>query len=213
MLAQGLVGPAQLAQELANIEMTVRLRLAKSHDGRLLRRELGANLQRLLKGLERLLLASMQDLRDAVIAKRVRPAKAIFDDVRITLSQVGAQGQRLFKKLHRLIVLPRAVQMHDPQVPCGIGPAGIAEVVAVYQDGVNGHWQIEEMFSAGDRVVVRWTGSGTHVGEVNGIPPTGKDLRVDAITIHRMADGKIAETWEVWDTLGFLQQIGVVPAG
>jgi predicted ester cyclase len=47
---------------------------------------------------------------------------------------------------------------------------------------------------------------------VNGIPPTGKAIRVDAISIHRMAGGKIAETWEVWDTLGFLQQVGVVPA-
>ena len=101
--------------------------------------------------------------------------------------------------------------MHDPQVPCGVGPAAMAEVVAVYQNGVDGHWQIEELFSAGDRVVVRWTGSGTHVGEVNGIPPTGKAIEVDAIAIHRVRDGKIAETWEVWDTLGFLQQLGVVP--
>jgi predicted ester cyclase len=49
------------------------------------------------------------------------------------------------------------------------------------------------------------------VGEVNGIPATGNKIRVDAITIHRLDDGKIAETWDVWDTLGFLQQIGVVP--
>jgi steroid delta-isomerase-like uncharacterized protein len=102
--------------------------------------------------------------------------------------------------------------MHDPQVPAGVGPQGMADVVSVYQEGVNGHWQIEEIFSSGDRVVVRWTGSGTHVGEVNGIPPTGKSVRVDAITIHRMQSGKIAETWEVWDTLGFLQQLGVVPS-
>ena len=58
------------------------------------------------------------------------------------------------------------------------------------------------MFSSGDRVTVRWTGSGTRVGEMKGIPPTGRTVRVD---------GKIAETWEVWDTLGFLQQLGVVP--
>ena len=103
-------------------------------------------------------------------------------------------------------------QFHDPQVPCGVGPEGIAEVVSVYQKAVEGHWQIEEMFSTDDRVVVRWTGSGTHTGELNGIPPTGKKIRVDAITVHRMAGGKIAETWEVWDTLGFLQQLGVVPA-
>jgi ketosteroid isomerase-like protein len=48
--------------------------------------------------------------------------------------------------------------------------------------------------------------------EVNGISPTGKPIRVDAISVFRMAGGRIAETWEVWDTLGFLQQIGVVPA-
>ena len=82
----------------------------------------------------------------------------------------------------------------------------------MYQEGVDGHWNIEDIFSTDDKVVVRWTGSGTHVGELNGIPPTGKAIRVDAISIHRMRDGKIAETWEVWDTLGFLQQIGVIPA-
>jgi steroid delta-isomerase-like uncharacterized protein len=103
-------------------------------------------------------------------------------------------------------------KFHDPQVPCPDGPEGVAAVVSVYQEGVNGHWQIEEMFSSGDRVVVRWTGSGTHVGEVNGIPPTNKAIRVDAIAIHRIEGGKIAETWEVWDTLGFLQQIDAVPA-
>lgn len=102
---------------------------------------------------------------------------------------------------------------HDPQIQIGRGPAAVAGAVAVYQEGVDGHWTIEEMFSSGDRVTVRWTGSGTHVGEVNGIPPTGKPIRVDAISVHRLADGKIAETWEVWDTLGFLQQVGVVPTG
>ena len=48
---------------------------------------------------------------------------------------------------------------------------------------------------------------------MNGIPPTGNKVRVDAISIHRVEDGKIAETWQVWDTLGFLQQLGVVPSG
>ena len=105
-------------------------------------------------------------------------------------------------------------KFHDPQIS-GIadGPEGVAATVKVYQEGVEGHWEIEEIFSTDDKVVVRWTGSGTHVAEINGIPATGKQIRVDAIAIHRIADGKIAETWEVWDTLGFLQQIGVVPAG
>jgi steroid delta-isomerase-like uncharacterized protein len=103
--------------------------------------------------------------------------------------------------------------MHDPQVPTGPGPGGIAAVISTYQTGVDGHWQIEDIFESGEKVTVRWTGSGKHVAEVNGIPATGKDVKVDAISVHRIVDGKIAETWEVWDTLGFLQQVGVVPNG
>jgi steroid delta-isomerase-like uncharacterized protein len=103
---------------------------------------------------------------------------------------------------------------HDPQVPAPDGPAGAAETIAVYQNGADGHWTINEIFSAGDRVVVRWTGSGRHIGEINGIPATDRTIGpVEAIAIHRMVDGKIAETWEVWDTLGLLQQLGVVPSG
>lgn len=41
--------------------------------------------------------------------------------------------------------------LHDPQVPAGPGPSGVADAVAVYQQGLDGHWQIEEIFSAGDR--------------------------------------------------------------
>jgi predicted ester cyclase len=87
----------------------------------------------------------------------------------------------------------------------------MADTVKVYQDAVEGHWEIEDIFSADDKVVVRWTGTRRHVAELNGIPPTGKRIRVDAITIHRMVGKTIAETWEVWDTLGLLQQLGVVP--
>jgi len=61
--------------------------------------------------------------------------------------------------------------MHDPQVPSGPGPQGMVDTVRPYQDAVNGHWGIEEIFSADDRVIVRWTGTGTHVGEINGIAP------------------------------------------
>jgi steroid delta-isomerase-like uncharacterized protein len=102
-------------------------------------------------------------------------------------------------------------KMHDPQVPTPDGPSGMVEIISTYQNGVNGHWAIQELFSTADRVVVRWIGSGTHTAEINGLPPTGKQVKVDAISIHRMRDGKIAETWEAWDTLGFLQQLGAIP--
>jgi predicted ester cyclase len=101
-------------------------------------------------------------------------------------------------------------QLHDPQVKAGDGPEGMVEVVRQYQEGVDGHWKIEDLFSSGDKVVARWTGSGRHVGDLNGMPPTGAVVsRVEAVSVHRMEGGKIAEIWQVWDTLGLLQQLGV----
>lgn len=104
-------------------------------------------------------------------------------------------------------------QMHDPQVPADTGPDGVVAAVTPYQTAVNGHWRIDDLFSSGDLVAVRWTGEGEHVGELNGMPATGRKVEdISAISIHRLRDGKIAETWEVWDTLGFLQQLGAIPA-
>jgi steroid delta-isomerase-like uncharacterized protein len=100
---------------------------------------------------------------------------------------------------------------HDPQVPAPDGPDGMVETVKPYQEAVEGHWQIEDIFSSGDRVAVRWTGTGTHSGEIGGIPATGNAIEVAALSVHRIEDGKIAETWTVWDTLSFMQQIGAVP--
>jgi predicted ester cyclase len=44
------------------------------------------------------------------------------------------------------------------------------------------------------------------------MPPTGKQVTGSGISIHRIADGKIAEAWVNFDTLGMLQQLGVIPA-
>jgi predicted ester cyclase len=101
---------------------------------------------------------------------------------------------------------------HGPQAPPAEGPDGVRARVGLYQESVDGHWDQEEIISVGDRVVVRWTGTGTHRGELMGVDPTGKPISVEAISIFRIADGKIAEEWTVWDALGLLQQVGAVPA-
>jgi len=101
---------------------------------------------------------------------------------------------------------------HIPQTPPGEGPEGVKAAIAIYQDALEGHWDVQEMHSAGDRVFTRWVGRGTHVGEINGIAPTGATIAVEALSVHRVADGLIAEDWTVWDALGLLQQIGAVPA-
>ena len=100
---------------------------------------------------------------------------------------------------------------HGPQAPPALGPDEVRERVRLYQESIEGHWAVEEIFSTGDRVVARWTGSGTHRGELMGIEPTGRPISVDAISIFRVTDGKIAEEWTVWDALGLLQQVGAMP--
>jgi steroid delta-isomerase-like uncharacterized protein len=101
---------------------------------------------------------------------------------------------------------------YGPQAPPAHGPDEVKDRVGLYQETVDGHWEVQEMFSAGDRVVARWIGSGTHRGELMGVDPTGKPISVDAISIFRVADRKITEEWTVWDALGMLQQVGAVPA-
>jgi steroid delta-isomerase-like uncharacterized protein len=68
----------------------------------------------------------------------------------------------------------------------------------------------DEVFT-GDRVVHRWTLSGTDTGGTMGMPPTGKKVAFTGTTIVRMSEGKIIERWANVDELGLLQQLGVVP--
>ena len=101
---------------------------------------------------------------------------------------------------------------HDAQSPpTDPGPEGMKQTVSIYAEGLDGRWEVHDIFAAGDQVAVRWTGHGVHKTEMMGLSPTGKEIRVDAITILRVADGKIAENWTVWDTHAMLQQLGAVP--
>jgi steroid delta-isomerase-like uncharacterized protein len=73
------------------------------------------------------------------------------------------------------------------------------------------HTTIEEMVGEGDLVAKRWTYRGTHKGEFMGIPATDKKIEMTAITIYRISGGKVAECWWNYDSLGMMQQIGVIP--
>src|SRR5713101_3260858 len=68
---------------------------------------------------------------------------------------------------------------------------------------------IEEMIAEGDKVVVRWTARGTHQGAFRGIPPTGKQVTITGVEIHRVVGGKIVEGWRKWDRMDVMQQLGV----
>ena len=71
---------------------------------------------------------------------------------------------------------------------------------------------VDDLIAEGDRVVIRWTGTGTHSGEFMGVPATGVKISVTGIAIDRIEGGKIVEHWEQFDTLGMMQQLGAIPS-
>lgn len=100
---------------------------------------------------------------------------------------------------------------HGPQAPPVEGPDGVRSRVGAYQRALDGHWQVEELISAGDRVVARWIGTGTHRDSLMGIAATGKRIALEAVSIFRLERGQIAEEWLVCDALGLMRQLGAMP--
>jgi steroid delta-isomerase-like uncharacterized protein len=72
------------------------------------------------------------------------------------------------------------------------------------------HMEMEDGVAAEDKVVFRWTLTGTHTGPFASIEPTGRHVIVTGINISRIADGKIVEHWASFDHLGLLQQLGAM---
>jgi steroid delta-isomerase-like uncharacterized protein len=72
------------------------------------------------------------------------------------------------------------------------------------------HYAVEDQIAEGDKVVTRYTASGTHQGELMGVAPTGSRVEIRGISITRIKGGKIEEIWESYDALGMMQQLGVV---
>jgi steroid delta-isomerase-like uncharacterized protein len=74
------------------------------------------------------------------------------------------------------------------------------------------HHEIFDILAEGDKVAVRYNIIGTHKGELQSIPPTGKEVSFGAMDFITLMDGKVAEEWEIADTIGLMQQIGATPA-
>jgi steroid delta-isomerase-like uncharacterized protein len=102
---------------------------------------------------------------------------------------------------------------HFPGVPVPLDRASAKGLFAAFVAGFPdiAH-RIDESVAEGDRVAVRLVITGTHRAEFNGIPATGKPVTIGALNLFRLdAAGHLAEHWIEYDTLGFLQQLGVAP--
>jgi predicted ester cyclase len=108
-----------------------------------------------------------------------------------------------------------AADLIDHAAPPGLAPGreGFKQLIALWRTAVPDIcFTIDDVIGEGDKVVIRWTGGGIHLGNLMGVPPTGKRATMTGIVVNRMADDKLVERWGNSDDLGLLQQLGVLSA-
>ena len=101
---------------------------------------------------------------------------------------------------------------HPPPFPgLAAGREGLKQAFRMFQTGTPGTHEILDQIAEGDRVVTRLRARGKHAGEMGGIPPTGNDMDVTAIAVHRIRDGVIVEHWGEVDSFALMTQLGLIP--
>ena len=89
-----------------------------------------------------------------------------------------------------------------------VGAANAKGFIGGFLEGIpNAFYDVKESFVNDDKVTCRWVCTGTQTGNFYGMPPTNKDVNVNGITIFRIADGKIAALWNVWDQFTLVEQL------
>lgn len=71
--------------------------------------------------------------------------------------------------------------------------------------------KVEDQVIEGDKIANLWRARGTHQGDFGGIPATGRKMETSGITMFRVADGKVLESWGFADMMGMMKQLGAVP--
>jgi predicted ester cyclase len=101
---------------------------------------------------------------------------------------------------------------HDPGTPpLPSGPEGYKQLASGYRAAFPDiQITIEDLFAVGDKVAGRWTARGTNTGSLMGMPPTGKQMTVTGTSILTFVGSQVVAHHTNWDTLGLLQQLGVV---
>jgi steroid delta-isomerase-like uncharacterized protein len=120
-------------------------------------------------------------------------------------------GRHDTERIEQLLVSSAQYSFH----PSGMPPLDwnghkqlLASITLAFPDL---HHDIKDMVAEGDKVAVRLNVTGTHKGEFQGIPPSGRKLSLDEMAFLTIVDGRITEGWITSDTMSFMQQIGAVP--
>ena len=72
-------------------------------------------------------------------------------------------------------------------------------------------WTVDEQMTDDDRILTRFSWTGTHAGPFLGVGPTGRRVTVWGMVIDRIVDGRIKETRFLMDTMGLMAQLGAIP--
>ncbi len=100
-----------------------------------------------------------------------------------------------------------------PGTPDPLDREGHKQMVAMFRAAMPDiRDTVEDIIAEGDSVAVRWSGMGTQMGELMGVPATGRQVNTTGVYIFRFAGGQIVESWLNLDLLGVVQQIGAIPA-
>jgi steroid delta-isomerase-like uncharacterized protein len=140
-------------------------------------------------------------MEDLMAKGNLEKSRGIFEEV---------WNQKRVEKIDELVATDYI--HHDVLSPDQQGIDAYKQFVHLYRNAFPDiHFKIEDEIADGDTVVIRWTVTGTHNGDLPGLPRTGKAISVTGITIARLSDGKFVEAWNNWDALGMMQQLGAVP--
>jgi predicted ester cyclase len=105
------------------------------------------------------------------------------------------------------------VRMHMPFSPEPLNRTQWQEFSTAFLRGVpDGRHHFEDILGQGDLVAIRGTYTGTHQGELMGIPATGRPIDMTWTMIARVVNGQLVEGHVIVDALGMLQQLGAIPA-
>ena len=109
------------------------------------------------------------------------------------------------------VFAPNAI-IHNSGAPDPLNVEGFKQFGGVFWTAFpDGKLAVEDLIVEGDKVVSRVSYRGTHTGDMMGISPTGQPVTVSAMIIDQFVDGKIVESWRLFDQVGMMQQLGLAP--
>jgi predicted ester cyclase len=157
----------------------------------------------------------VKELVRQVLSRRAEKVSVSASENKATVRRVLNEG---FNQGNQSVVdelLAPNYVLHDPGVPGGElrGLEAFKEqwVLMLRTAFPDLRIVIDDQVAEGDKVASRYTGSGTHQGELRGFPPTNNRVEVTGTITSRFVEGKIVEEWNNFDSMGMMQQLGIVP--